>query len=205
MNKITDQTVVEATQYVFNLLNTSISKDLLYHSIEHTKEVLENAELIGEHEQLSKEELNILRISILFHDVGFIQVYDGHEKVSVLFAQEFLRERKIDGPVITQICNAILSTHVPQSPNDIISDILCDADLMNLSLEKEYLKDIELLRKEWIQCGKGQFTQKEFYQITLDFFKTHHFHTEYGTKILKPKKDKTEDLIYQVLQKNLVL
>ena len=71
---------------------------------------------------------------------------------------------------------------------------------MNLSAEEQYLDDIERLRKEWFLCGKGQYTPEEFYQISFDFLKTHHFHTEYGLKTLKPKKDRTEKLLLQKIK-----
>jgi len=135
----------------------------------------------------------------LFHDVGFIEIYDGHEEVSVIYAEKFLKERNIDREVIHKIARIIMATKVPQRPIDFISEIWCDADLMNMSNEKAYLKDIELLRKEWINCGKKSYTKEEFFEVSLDFFKSHRFHTEYGKDILKPRKDKTEEILLNSL------
>lgn len=201
MNRIDDKLVNEAKKYVFELINTNISEKLLYHSVNHTKDVLKNAELIGSLNNLSEEDFNILRISTIFHDIGFIEVYEGHEEISVLYAKKFLEERDIDESIINEVSTAIMATKVPQNPKNLISMILCDADLMNLSHEKKYLKDVELLREEWIECGKEVYSQQEFYQVTLDFFKNHHFHTEYGKSTLRPKKDRTEEILIEVMNK----
>lgn len=201
MNRVDDKLVNEAKKYVFELINTNISKKLLYHSVNHTKDVLKNAELIGSLNNLSNEDFNILRISTIFHDIGFIEVYDGHEEISVLYARQFLKERDVNESIINEISTAIMATKVPQKPKNLISRILCDADLMNLSHEEKYLKDVELLREEWIKCGKEAYSQQDFYQVTLDFFKNHHFHTEYGKNILRPKKDRTEEILIEVMNK----
>lgn len=195
MMKITDNLLIEAKDYVYDLLDSKISENLLYHSKSHTIHVLKNAEIIGNHSDLSGDELNILRISTLFHDVGFVEIYDGHEEKSVLYAEQFLREKNVDEWIIKEVSLAIMATKVPQSPQTLISKVLCDADLMNMSFEEDYLKDIESLRKEWINCGKEYHTENEFLQVSLDFFKAHEFHTEYGKKVLKPKKEKTEEIL----------
>ena len=118
------------------------------------------------------------------------------------YAEKFLNTRHVEDSIIRKVSHAIMATRVPQKPKDLISRILCDADLMKLSDEQEYLSDIERLRREWINYGKEQYSKEEFYKVSLNFFKTHHFHTEYGRKILKPKKDKTEEILLKKLHKN---
>lgn len=199
MNYISDKLLEDAHDYVFELLNKRLSENLIYHSPNHTKEVLKNAAEIGEYSKLDKNNLNLLKISALFHDVGFIDIYDGHEEKSVAYVKEFLGRYSIDDETVQRIARIIMATKVPQHPLDFISRILCDADLMNMSNEKDYLKDVELLRKEWINCGKENYSKKEFYQVSLDFFKTHHFHTEYGKTILQPRKEVTEKILQRCL------
>ena len=58
--------------------------------------VCSNAEKIAHHLKLSDTNINVLKISALFHDVGFIETYDGHEEVGYRYAKAFLNERGID-------------------------------------------------------------------------------------------------------------
>lgn len=192
---ITERLIDQAKLYVFDLLNTKISKNLCYHSIHHTQDVLNNAELIASHTDLSQEEYKILRFSALFHDVGFIEIYKGHEAISARFANKFLTDNQVDENNIKKVTAAILATKVPQNPHDLVSRVLCDADLMYLSDKDIFLKDIELLRQEWKNCGLGEYSKDEFYKITLKFFKEHHYHTEYGKQVLTPRKNDLEKML----------
>ena len=106
----------DAQDYVFSIMNGKPFIDLFYHSIHHTKDVVKNAEMIGNYFKLSHEEMNILKMSALFHDLGFLVICDGHEEKSVEYAEEYLRGKQIDELIIKQISNAIMATKVPQMP-----------------------------------------------------------------------------------------
>lgn len=191
MNKIDTGLIEEAKKLVtFNLTN-ELSEKCLFHTIDHTIEVLNNAEIIGRFSKLKENDLNILRMSALFHDVGYIDAYDGHEVFSASRAKVFLKSKNVDKESINQIEAAILSTRVPQSPRDEVSRILCDSDLMYLTFDN-YLEQIELMRIEWQKVGKAKLNRHQFHLISLEFSQSHRYHTEYGKKVLQPKKEKNE-------------
>ena len=96
-----------------------------------------------------------------------------------------------DHEVIEQVKVAILSTKTPQTPEDKISRILCDADLMNLTFD-DYFEQVDLMRQEWAKVGKANLNRKEFHMQSLKFFQTHKYHSQYGKKVLQPMKEKTE-------------
>lgn len=191
MKKIDDELIKETRQYISTLLTTELSENCVFHTISHTLDVLSNAEVIGKYCRLDKDALNILRMCALFHDVGYVDAYDDHERFSAERAKKYLQSRDIDPEVIAQIETAILSTKTPQNPKDKISRILCDADLMNLTFD-DYFEQIDLMRKEWEKVGKAKLNSQEFYLSSLEFFQSHEYHSEYGKKVLQPKKEKTE-------------
>ena len=176
------------------MLDNELSKDCIFHTKKHTLEVVRNAEIIGEYSKLSQDSRNVLRISALFHDVGYISSYENHEKESAAYATEFLRSKNIDETVIESVVKCILATRMPQQPKDEISRILCDADLMNLTFD-DYFEQIDLMRQEWEKTGKAKLNNHQAYLTSLDFFKAHQYHSEYGKRILQPKKEKTESMI----------
>ena len=191
MKKIDDTLVKEAKQYVSVLLTSELSDKCLFHTINHTLEVLNNAEVIAAYCKLNGEELNLLRMAALFHDVGYVDSYDDHESYSAKRAREYLEIRMDDEQSISQIERAILSTKVPQSPEDKISKMLCDADLMNLTFD-DYFEQIDLMRMEWEQVGNTKISRQQVYINTLEFFQNHEYHSRYGKEILQPKKEQTE-------------
>lgn len=191
MRKIDDELIREARAYISTLLTTELSENCVFHTISHTLDVVSNAEIIGSYCKLDVDDLNILRMCALFHDVGYVDAYDDHEKYSADRAIKYLRSKNIDPVIIDQVEAAILSTKTPQTPKDKISKMLCDADLMNLTFD-DYFEQIDLMRKEWEKVGKAKLNREEFYLSSLEFFQSHEYHSKYGKKVLQPKKEKTE-------------
>ena len=194
MKLIDDALISEAKQFISSLLTTELSENCVFHTIAHTLDVVENAEIIGKYCKLDADTLNILRMCALFHDVGYVDAYDDHEIFSAERAKTYLHSKNIDPEIINQVEVAILSTKTPQNPKDQISRILCDADLMNLTFD-DYFEQIDLMRKEWEKVGKAKLNSQEFHISSLEFFQSHEYHSKYGKKVLQPKKEQTEEKI----------
>ncbi|MBI3235860.1 MAG: HD domain-containing protein, partial [Bacteroidetes bacterium] len=73
---------------VLHSLETKLSPDLKYHSLEHTKYVLNAVETIAQQLNISENELFLLRVAALYHDIGFINVYQNHEEEGCKIASE---------------------------------------------------------------------------------------------------------------------
>ncbi|MEJ2593767.1 MAG: HD domain-containing protein [bacterium] len=199
MNKGYGKIVHEARQYVMELLSERLDPGFHYHNPQHTLDVLKYAETIGRFENLGEKDLDLLRVSALFHDVGYVDCYAGHEEVGVNYAQEFMQKKGAGESEIKQVTQAIMATKVPQKPKDDISRMLCDADLFYLSDDSDYFSQAEKLRKEWRDMGISDLTTKEFQENSLDFFMDHHYHTRYGKLFLLPGKEKVAALIRKKL------
>ena len=84
----------EVENYVVSKFQEKLPKELCYHDILHTREVVEHAYQIGKGENLTEEELEIVAIAAWFHDIGYIEQYVGHEEESQVMADEFLKSKK---------------------------------------------------------------------------------------------------------------
>ena len=91
MYKIDAIIVLEAKTYVEDIFNNRLSDDYVFHSRNHTFDVLKNVLVIGEYSQLSLDEINLLKVSALFHDVGYVNVYSGHEFESADISADFFK------------------------------------------------------------------------------------------------------------------
>ena len=190
MGKLDPSIVNEAEIFVRDLFENELSQDCLFHTINHTMDVVRNAEIIGSYSNLCEECQDVLRIAALFHDVGYVDSYEDHEVEGAARASGFLKAKNVEPYIIEQVVECILATKMPQKPKDDISRILCDADLMNMTFD-DYFEHIDLMRQEWERTGKAKLNKLEAYQASLEFFKSHQYHSEYGKKILQPKKEKT--------------
>ena len=198
MGDINTHTINRAKKFVYDLLDHYLAEGYVFHSKAHTLHVTADAETIGKYSGLSDKEMKILLISALFHDAGYTKTYKEHERESALIARGFLTNEHIDESVIQQITAAILATKVPQNPKDKLSGMLCDADLMHLTYDN-YFDHIDLLRIEWELMGIAKMSVNEFHLNSVDFFNSHHFHSEYGKQVLTPKKEKNLNRIKEKL------
>lgn len=187
MTELNSAFIEETKQFVLDILDRRLSDHCLFHSKNHTLDVFKNVCLIGTHCDCSRNELFILQLSALFHDIGYIKKNEDHESLSATMASEYLTTCEVDKSVIEKVGSAIMSTKVPQSPTDILSMILCDADLMHLSYDN-YFELMELMREEWKRTGVTSLDEKQFHLNSLVFFKSHSYHTPYGRTILESGK-----------------
>lgn len=194
MGELNMETLKKVKLFVSDILDHQLPKDCLFHSKAHTMDVLKNVEQIGKYSKLEEEEMNILRVSALFHDIGYVRTHRRHELESALIAKSFLLRENIDENIINQITVAIKATKIPQVPKDKISEILCDADLMHLTYDN-YFYQIEMLRMEWEFMGVAKMSINEFNLNSINFFNSHHYHSEFGKTILTSKKEKNLQLL----------
>ena len=63
------------------------------------------------------------------HDTGFTVAYADHEWHSCAIARILLPNTVRMNPFVERVCDLIQATRIPQHPTDLLSEILCDADL----------------------------------------------------------------------------
>ena len=175
--KINIKILEEIEKLVCDLITKESSENLSYHTINHTRLVVKNAEIIGSKENLDEDEMNILLTSAWFHDTGYIKKYQGHEKESVAIAENFLRLKNVDENTIDLVSECIMATTNPQQPNNKIAEALCDADLMHLGADN-YFDLAEELRQEWRNTGIRKLKKFEFDKESEQLFKNHSYFTE---------------------------
>ncbi len=162
---------------VVGILNTKISEDLSYHSTAHTLYVLDKAMYIAEKTGVTKKELFLIKLAALYHDIGFINGIENHEKESCKIAKRSLKKFGISKTDIDKILGMIMATQIPQSPKTMLEKIVADADLEYLGT-KNFKAFADLLFKEKKFQDK-KLTRSAWNKIQKDFILSHHYHTAY--------------------------
>jgi uncharacterized protein len=175
-----------AKQFVLEKLGKELSKDLTYHSVEHTLDVMIAARRLGEMEGLSNEQIRLVETAALFHDIGFTETYDGHEDVSVQIAREVLPGFGYSQEDIETIISLIVATEIPQNPQNHLEEILADADLDYIGRDDMFLIG-QRLQYEWYRHGIIK-TLREWHEKQMDFLKKHRYFTKSAHKLREPKK-----------------
>lgn len=166
-----------AEKYITGRLTTELSAALFYHDYHHTFDVVNSCRIISEAEGITDpEDLLILKTAALYHDSGFLKVYDNHEDEGCRIAREMLPGFDYSEGQIDVICDLIQKTRIPQLPVTHLERILCDADLDHLGREDFDIIG-EKLYKEWVAMGK-HITASEWNDIQIKFLESHHFWTK---------------------------
>lgn len=171
---------------VFRLLHTQLPSHFTYHSIDHTRYVIEQALFLAGTENVSHEDLELITTGALLHDIGFIKNPNNHEETGCEIARTLLTEMNCSTDFIAKACGLIMATKIPQSPQNKLERIVADADLEYLGTALFY-QGSQLLYKELKFLDPGM-DEDIFRKIQIDFLSAHQYHTDYCKAHREPQK-----------------
>jgi len=174
-------------EHLMPRLENELPAWLTYHNAAHTRYVIEHAELLAATEQVNEQELILLKTAALFHDAGFLQQASGHEEISCIMARDILPGFEYNQQQIEHICAVIMATRLPQTPQDLLGQIICDADLYYL-MEKNYSTTAENLFLELRHRGEVT-NETEWLLRQIEFLSVHHYFTKTANDQLDDKKE----------------
>ncbi|MCA0933318.1 HD domain-containing protein [Lutimonas saemankumensis] len=187
---------------ILKILENKLSKDLHYHGVHHTLDALETSDKYLRHIKIDPEDAKLLRLGILFHDIGFTETTVDHEKKGAEIAQKILKEYNFDQKSINTITNLILATEIPQHPQTLLEQIICDVDLDYLG-RPDFYKISDSLFEE-LKVLVGLKDKNEWNKIQIRFLEKHQYHTEFAIKNRQPEKEKRiAELKNMIVEKNI--
>jgi len=180
--------IQQASIYVTDLLSNNLSKDIKFHTLQHTQEVVAACEKLAEYSHMSDDDRLILTLAAWFHDTGYTSGdAKDHETTSIRLASNFLTEHNADEDLKNKVIGCINATRMPQNPTSELERILCDADLFHLGTDLFEEKN-KLLRQELNDFGKNDVSKKEWRRINIRFLERHEYFTAYAREKLEPIK-----------------
>lgn len=180
------QNNIEMVDFVKNLLINNLPEFYYFHSVNHTTYVMNKAELIARNENCSDYEINLLKTASLWHDVGYINIYKGHEEESCFLAKKHLPQYDYKDEEIDRICGMIMATKVPQSPTNLLEEIIADADLIYLGYP--YAKEVANLLFKELSYINHTLTRGLWNEMQIRFLENHQYFTHYCQLNHEPQK-----------------
>lgn len=175
-----------AKKYTLERLTNELNEKLHYHSVEHTIDVLDAVTRIAKLEKVNSHDLILLKTAALFHDIGFIETYKGHEEASIKIAYEVLPGYGYSDADLKIIEGLIRSTEIPQTPKTHLEEIMADSDLDYLGRDDLYVIG-QRLQYEWQLHGIIS-TLREWHEKQLRFLKVHNYFTKSAQKLRNKRK-----------------
>jgi len=171
---------------ILEQLEKNLSPKLTYHSVWHTLDVLRVAKELCHCENIPPHATQLVKTAALFHDSGFMRSNEQHEWHSCRIAENILPRFGYSDEDISRINRMIMATRIPQSPDNLLGEILCDADL-------DYLG-----RDDFFPIARNLFLELKAYGILDDeqdwnrrqitFLENHQFFTATNTRRRQPQK-----------------
>ncbi len=181
--------VDDAREFVKELYKKQIPSQFVYHNLEHVLEVVAAAEDLAGSYELGEKELETLRLAAWFHDTGYSQGYEDHEKVSCGHAREFLVQHDYPEEDILEVLACILATKMDRQPQNLLQEILCDADMSHLG-SKTYWDRCGKVRQELNLTQQVLMSEKEWIDFELTFMATHEYYTDAAKERYEERKQK---------------
>jgi HD superfamily phosphodiesterase len=179
-------------QYVLNYFGEHHDKDLVYHDLQHTKDVVANATRIANHYQLNDKDFFVVVAAAWLHDIGYFIDKLNHEEAGATVAGDLLKRFNVDAALIEQVKSCITATKLPQQPAGLLQEIVCDADLFHLGTE-QFSDRNKLLRKEIAHIKHIDLDKKQWRQKNIEMLQSHKYFTDYARVLLNNQYQKNLD------------
>jgi predicted metal-dependent HD superfamily phosphohydrolase len=165
----------KARAFILHNLECNLPEILKYHSYTHVLDVYDAAERLASIEGISGRDLALLRTAVLYHDCGFTIQLHNHEMIGCGIARETLPQFDYTSEDIEQICGMIMATKIPQTPNNLLEQIICDADLDYLGRTDFW--DIGNKLFQELMSLNAIKSEQEWSRIQLVFLNQHQYFT----------------------------
>lgn len=173
----TNNIVSEVASYATQYLKENMPKKYVYHDLEHTENVVAACRKLGGKYFLSEKDMSLLEIAAWFHDSGYVYGPEGHEARGADNAAEFLAGKQMTSEDIDVVRNCIMATKMPQSPKNLLENIICDADLNHLGRDA-YWERCMKVRQELMIAKNTVMQEDAWLEFEIKFLEAHKYHTD---------------------------
>ncbi len=187
---------------ILDKLERELPKNLYYHNVKHTIDVVNQVEIIGRKEEVTDEELLLLKTAALFHDVGFTVGYKDHELLGIKIVKETLPRFHYSEEQINTICDLIFATRLPPNPKNKLEEIICDADLDYLG-RADFIPVSNMLFKELVENGAIEDDIDRWNQMQFEFISKHQYFTKTAKELRDVNKNKQLETIKNQLTRKM--
>lgn len=179
----------QAEDYVSSLYESDHNHNLVYHSIDHTRKVVDHVNEIAAHYELEEKDIIVLNLAAWFHDTGHL--YEDpidHEKKSVKLMRDWIETKDIYAALANEIERTIMATRIDSEPSNLLEQIIKDADTYHFGT-KEFKESDKLMRKE-MKLRNLDTILMDWEKNTLALLEHHQYYTDYCKNLLEERKKK---------------
>ena len=176
-------------EHVTGLFDQMSDPVLIFHTFEHTENVVKRTKEIAGHYNVTEDEMLILFAAAWFHDTGHLFTDPSkHEEMSCEIMRRFMAGKVDDEKIIDQIEGCILATKFPRVPKNLLQQIICDADTYHFGTKDFKNTNKQAFKEHSLRTGETD--RSKFNEETIAMLETHQFYTNYAKQLLNERKTK---------------
>lgn len=175
-------------EFVLDRFNVEFPDHLYFHNAKRAKDLHTQTELIARAEEISPEEMLLVRTAALLVDSGIISNYYNHLVESVKFARDILPKFRYAAEQIDIICRLIISIDYITENTGKLEAIVSDAYL-NYYGRVDYMENTLNLLKEAKMKNTG-LDDKKWWDAQLEKMKNFRFKTPTGLLLREVSAEK---------------
>jgi len=189
-----------AKAYALQRLERELPAALTYHSLAHTRDDVAPATLwLAAIAGVSGEQRMLLHTAAYYHDIGFVLQRADHEMIGARIAAETLPSFGYSPAQIEIIHGMIMATRLPQSPRNLLEQLLADADLDALG-RTDFITRNQALRDELAAYG-AHWDDLGWCREQLYFLEAHHYWTDAAQQVRGEQKRRNVELILEMIER----
>jgi predicted metal-dependent HD superfamily phosphohydrolase len=160
----------------------------VYHDLRHTRDVVTAVHKIADFYNIKGADNFVMIVAAWFHDLGYFTDPAHHEEKGADMAEKFLAAEHTDEGIIQKVRGCIMATKLPQQPNNLLEEIICDADLFHFGSDI-FGKRNKLLLEEYNNLHDNPMSKDTWREKTIAMMEAHHYFTDYGLIYLTREKE----------------
>jgi uncharacterized protein len=190
-----------AVAYARSRMEQELAPEMRYHGLGHTFDLVMPAAMrLAKLYDIDQPDIDILKVAAAFHDIGWIVEGDEHEKQGVLIVREVLPSFGFQGDQIDRIAGIIMATRTPQHPQNLVEQIMADADLDVLGREDFWERNQDLRTER--SLNGHRMNDEEWYLSQLNFLEVHSYFTDAAKQLRDEGKQTHIEEIKQRLEQS---
>ena len=183
--------IKQAEDFVRKYIHENDNPALLYHNLQHVRNIVSVTNKIAKHYALTDKEFFIVTSAAWFLHSGYYKDILHPEEASTKMAEQFFKNSGVEEETIQSIKKCILATKNPKTPDTLLEEIICDGDSFYLGTENFSWYN-RLKRKEFELRNNIKIDKNDWKKNTIQIFEDHQYYTDYGKEHLN--KNKMENL-----------
>ncbi len=185
----TPEEVLHQTEaYVRHFFLEKVPAKYVFHDAEHTAQMVGAVRKLSQGHKLSAPDQYLLTLAAWFHDTGYDQGPDNHEQRSAEYASVYFADI-LDASQIEIVKKCIYATKLPQKPQNLLEQIICDADLSHLGKDSYWDRNSKI-RQEFNYSRNLVMSDHEWVDFEIQFMMNHDYHTSGAKELYNKKKAK---------------